>query len=358
MTRLFRIALIALVFFAAATGYVSRAALERPESQPVFGAPGGRLSVAAAAPKTASCTSTADVAAATAVVYLPCNNRYVPIYDGTRLKAYDFTQSISDSVGLVLLLGSSWTGSTLYDVFVTLQGGVPVLCTVPWSNSTPGTSTRATALAAYDVYQTNTSPIAECRITNDKTIAVGASQGTYLGLFYTNAAGGQVDLKFGTMGAGGGPACICVWNMYNQIDGAPVVQESTSSWSVREPSKYEPLNAKAKNGGLGNRITLISGNATSPIDASYSIIIDAASAGNIAQFGVALNQTTALATKCPPVVVSQGGGNSSGQRCLIYPAVGLNFLQAIQWATSTDTAQIAFRSSSPSAEALSGRYRW
>jgi hypothetical protein len=355
---LLRPTLLLIAFVATAT--VSRASLERPapEAAAIVSSPGGRLSVAATSPTSGNCNPTSDIAAATVVYYSPCNHRYVQIYNGTRIKAYDFTSSATDSVGMILVLGASWAPNTLHDVYVTLQDGrAPVLCTVPWKNSTAGASARATDHAPFGGYQTNATLIGACHTSNTSTISVAQNQATYLGFFYTNAAGGQVDLKFGTMGAGGGAACICVWNMYNQIDGGAVVQESASSWAVDKVSSYEPLNARAGNGGLGNRITFISGNASSPIDASYSVIIDAA-AGESSQYGVALNQTNAVATKCPPVVVSQSAGNSSAQRCLIYPAAGLNFLQAIQWATSTDAAKVTFRSSSPSAQALSARYKW
>lgn len=314
--------------------------------------PGGRLTNSSG-----SCVPTTDVAAATSMFYAPCNSPFIPIYNGTAVQVYNFTSSATDTVGLTLALGSNWAASTLFDGFVTLNSGSPVLCTVPWTTSTAGSSARATALALYTGVQTNATT-ATCRISNAATISMAANQGTYIGTFLTNGSTGQVDLKFGTAAAGGGAACMCVWNMYNRTQSAITIIDTTTSWNATVSSTIQPMDAGSTGSGLNNRVTVVSGLGTDPISATIGLVI-ATAASNNGQIGFALNSTSTFYTRCP--IISVGGGvalqQSGGISCQVYPTVGNNFLQAVQWANNTNSNTV-FATGSPTAEAFGGLIQW
>ena len=301
-------------------------------------APGGRL--AASTGTNGVCSPTTDLTAQTTVQYQPCNNPYVPIYNGTNIQAYNFTSSVTDTVGLALNLGSNWAASTLFDVFVTLSGGVPVLCSVPWTSSGAGSSSRATALALYGGFQTNGAAIGACRTTNAATIAVAQNQGTYVGTFLTNGSAGQVDLKFGTAAAGGGAAVASIWNAYNQILGSFVVADSNTSWTPTA-STYQPLDAAGAGSGLNNRVTFTQGLQANAIDASLAAGLFSAASNN-SQIGIGLNSTTGFWSRC---FSGMGGPAGTTQvfmtptvQCAGYGAIGLNYLQAMQYSTSASTS--------------------
>jgi hypothetical protein len=316
--------------------------------------PGGRLT-----PSSGVCTPTTDVAAATVLYYAPCKSPYVTIYDGSAVTAYNFTASVTDTVGLTLTLGSNWAASTLFDVFVTVSGGNPVLCTVAWSSSGAGTGARATALALYSGFQTNGAAIAACRTTNAATIAVSQYQATYLGTFLTNGSTGQIDLKFGSAASGGGAACICIWNMYNRADAAVSVQDTVASWGANAASTFEPLHAGGTGSGLNNRITFVTGTGSDPIDAKISILLQVAALQQ-GEVGLALNATNAINSRCPAILIAGSAvfQNSGSQPCLLYAPSGFNYIQGIEWANSTNTANVSFITSTPTSEAITARYLW
>ena len=209
--------------------------------------------------ESATCVATTDQAAQTVVYYAPCGGgKYVPIYDGTNMELHQFTSSDTDQVGLTLTLGSNWAANTIFDVFITLNSGV-VVCTVPWSNSGAGTSSRATAITLYKGVWVN-SAVMTCRTTNSATLTVAQYQGTLVGGFRTNASTGTVDLKFGTNASGGGTACICIWNVYNQVQAISAVGDTTATWTY-STATYQQSNASA-----GNQINVVQGLAGQPVD--------------------------------------------------------------------------------------------
>ncbi len=96
---------------------------------------GGRLTLISGVPYI-----NVDTVGAQNVYYAPCagcGGNAVPIFNGSALQSYQFTSSPTDQVGLTLALGGSanWAANTIFDVFVTLNGGVPVLATRAWDSS-------------------------------------------------------------------------------------------------------------------------------------------------------------------------------------------------------------------------------
>lgn len=295
--------------------------------------PGGRLTLSSGVP-----VMTTDVVAATSIFYAPTTSMLVPIYNGTSLVPYQFTSSNTDAVGLTLALGSNWAASTLYDVFVTLNGGLPALATVAWSSSTAGASTRATALGLFSGIQTN-STSATARISNTTTTTMAANQGTYVGTFLTNSSAGQIDFKFGTTAAGGGAAVAGVWNLYNQTQGAFLVIDSNSNITVSVASTFQPYDVSGTGSGLNNRFTFVSGNGSGIIDAEMtSDMTNAAGAGGF--IGLGLNVTNAMWSRSvtgTSTSAASGSNQSITAHGRGYAPAGLNFLQALQYNNSTSS---------------------
>jgi microcystin-dependent protein len=288
--------------------------------------PNGRLT-----PSSGVCAPTTDVVAATVIYYAPCGGEYVPTYDGTNIQGRKFTSGPTDAVGLTLTLGSNWAATTLYDTFFTLNAGSPVLCTVAWSTSVAGTSTRATALSQYGLSTNST--LATCRINNTTTISMAANQGTYVGTFLTNSSAGQVDFKFGTSAAGGGAAVAGIWNMYNRTPGSFYVNDTTGNFGTSVTSTYQPMDVGGTGSGLNNRITFVTGTGTDPIDGA--ITLGGQPASGTMEYGLGLNVTNAINTRCGSGLTGNtAAGIMATIPCRVYAPIGLNFMQGIQWSTN------------------------
>jgi hypothetical protein len=316
-------------------------------------APGGRLT-----PASGVCVPTSDVVAATTLYYAPCTNPYVPIYNGTNVQAYNFTSSTTDTVGLSLALGSNWAASTLHDVFVSLNGGNPVLCTVVWTSSVQGGSLRATSVAMYGGFLTNATT-ATCRTSNSTTISMAANQGTYLGTVFIASSGGAIDLRFGQTASGGGYALAGVWNAYNRTNGSFFVVDSNPSFTVTAANTYQAYDAGGVASGQNNRVYLVSGDGAGSISATMQTTI-----GNVASItgyiGIGLNVANAMWQRCATGYFGSFGGTTSNipvtSQCSGYAPAGLNFLQAIQFAQST--AATFYGGSSPGVSGLSVNWSW
>jgi hypothetical protein len=313
--------------------------------------PGGRLT-----PSSGVCAPVTDVVAATAIFYAPCGTPYVPIYNGSVIQAYNYTSGVTDAVGLTLTLGSNWAASTLYDVFITLNAGNPVECTVAWTSSVAGTSSRATALSLYGGFLTNAT-LATCRISNAATISMAANQGTWVGTFMTSASAGQVDLKFGTAAAGGGVAFASIYNAYNQVRGSFTVQDSNGSWN-QAASGFEVMDPTSTGSGLNNRINVVAGSTSNAIDATVGISVSPTLNTN-AYIGIALNGTSQYWSKCEVGLASSVGAvmlHNIFSRCSGFIPVGNNYLQVLEGATSLTTAWTS--NQTPQISAFTATWWW
>lgn len=185
--------------------------------------PGGRLTVTTGVP-----VITSSVVSQTTLYYAAYVHRFVPIYDGVGTNTYSVcAANTAGACQLSIVLGANWAANSAHDVFVTLSGGTPVLCTVAWSTLT----TRATALQQFNGLQTNSSS-ATCRTSNAATITLAANQGTYLGSFYTNVSrAGEIDYHLGGSASGGVPASLGVCNYYNRVQTTAVVTDSGSTYT-------------------------------------------------------------------------------------------------------------------------------
>ena len=147
----------------------------------------GRLTLTTAVPVT-----TADVTAAGTIYYTPYTGNRVTLFDGSRWKAYSFTQ---------LSLALTCTASNSYDVWLYDNAGTLTLETLIWTNAT----TRATALVSQDGALSKT----------------GVLTRRYVGSFYCTATNQTEDSL----------AKRDVCNYYNRVMRPMAVFDGTDSWS-------------------------------------------------------------------------------------------------------------------------------
>lgn len=286
---------------------------------------GGRVSLVSG-----SCLVFSDQVAQTSVYYAPCGQgKYVPVYDGTDMKLRQFTSSDTDTVGLTLTLGSNWAANTIYDQFVTLKSGVVTTCTVAWSNSGVGTSTRATAVALYKGVWVNSASIT-CRDTNASTFSCAQYQCTLVGGFRTNASTGQVDLKFGSSP----PACICIWNVYNQQLAGVTVSDATAFW------QYTTATWRISNGNASNKVAVLQGLAGPVANFTHSSLAANATNSVVMLAGIGINTTGGDSSSIRTPSISNGTVILNLESKAVFNAplpVGFNEVNRIEQSTALGT---------------------
>jgi hypothetical protein len=274
------------------------------------------------------------------------------------VQVYTFTSGVTDTVGLTLTLGSNWAANTLFDDFITLNGGVPVQCTVPWTSSGAGTSARSTALSIYAGMQTNAT-LATCRISNSSTFSMAANQGTYVGTFLTNSSTGQVDLKFGTQAAGGGAAVAGIWNMYNRTPGGFDILDSTATFGVSSTSTWQPLDVGGTGSGLNNRFTFVTGSGDDAFDASLVAGVVQQAGNYTGLISIGINSTSAQSTRCSGALVTGTSGTVTlTSACKSFGVPGLNYLQALFYANNTNLPFSSNNAGGPWAEGFHVLWWW
>lgn len=197
--------------------------------------PQGRLSCNSAQPVDPAGAGTAR----TAIYYLPYVGNQIPVWDGTA-----WTRQIIPDAGLTLNLESNASNTGYhqsgknFDLFVINNAGTLTLASGPsWTSDT----VRANALANTAGIKTN-SNTQTMRIGTGtaNSLSVTANYGTYVGTFYTSAAG-QTKMWVGGGLSGASDAAnasyFYVWNMYNRrqvvseiADGAAAHLDSTQAW--------------------------------------------------------------------------------------------------------------------------------
>jgi hypothetical protein len=185
-----------------------------------YGVPGGRLTFQSGTP-----VMTANQLNQQTIYYAPYNSPFIPLYNGGSVASYQFTSSLSDNVGISLSMAgvpANWPAG-MYDLFVTLVGTTPTLCSLPWTNTT----TRATALARFGGFLTNSAAITAR--SSSGTVAIPANQGTYVGSFYANA-NGTSQWQFGAAATGGTAGLFYLYNYYNQTLVSSVITDSGAQY--------------------------------------------------------------------------------------------------------------------------------
>lgn len=287
---------------------------------------GGRLTLTSGTP-----TTTTDVTAAPWIYYAPLDHRFVPIYNGSDVRQYDFTSSLTDAVGLTVTLGSSWTANTNFDWYVTLNGGVPTLCSVAWTDDI----TPAIARSSAGGMQTNSTAItSSCRINNTTNITVAANQGTYLGMSRTVAAGQMEDSA----------AKRYLWNAYNQKErNLANVPETTANWD------YTNTDKRQARGTATNQIDFVTGLGGSMLDVSVDASCSTTAGASFCAVGIGINSTsvdssqirqTTTSTNRQPVYAKWRGYPSIGRQVYVW----LEFTQAVSGTNTYSSGGAAYQS--------------
>jgi hypothetical protein len=276
-----------LIYSATLAGGFPGFFLEQPAvgggSTGLGGTPGGRLTLQSATPVMTSNAGTAQT-----IYYAPYVNQFVPIWNGSTLQQYNFCSSLSDQVGLSLPMAGSanWPISNNFDVFVTLNGGVPILATVQWT--TPGPSpppARATALAIFGGMLTNATT-ATMRINATTTISVPANQGTFLGTFATTSSiTGQSYFTFGGAGSGGVAAFFGICNYYNKVLFNTIVADNGA------PYTYTTAAARQARGSAGNQLSYIQSDSETAATFYYNTSVRGVLTNSLMITGIGLTST-------------------------------------------------------------------
>jgi hypothetical protein len=209
---------IATTAFVKNQGYLTSVTIPVP-------APQGRLTLTSHTP-----VLTASVTGTSTIYYDAYNGNSVAVYNGT---TDTVLQIPSNEITLVLTTLEEATAN-VFDIFAFNNSGTLALCTPTnaggssgkgWAGDTSGSNTaRGTGYSQLDnhtrPYITNANSITNCfggasGTTNFGTIA--ANQATYLGTYYTTAAG-QTGINMPVSGvSGGNNPYLYVWNYYNRV---------------------------------------------------------------------------------------------------------------------------------------------
>ncbi len=226
-----------------------------------FTPPQGRLTLTTLVP-----VLTTAVATAATVFYTPAQGNVIPLYDGTVIQPTEFAE-------LSNVLANSAVGnagpaagaaSQNYDMFV-------------WNNAGTLTLTRGPVWTS-DVLRSAGTALVMVKglLLNNVAITNGpaASRGTYVGTVRTDAGGATVSWSLGGSAAGGTPATLNVWNMYNQNTYNPAVSDSNATWTQTTTV------IAASDASTGNRISMVRGLDISGIEIYFKERFGTAAAAN------------------------------------------------------------------------------
>jgi len=291
----------------------------------------GRLTLASDTP-----VMTTDQTAKTTVYFTPYNGDSIPIYDGTDMVQTTFAE-LSQATTDTTKSPAAVTTNSNYDLFVWNDSGT-IRCTrgPAWSSDT----SRGTGAGTTELEWVKGVLVNKVAITNGPA----AQRGTYVGSVRSNGSS-QIDWKLGSAAAGGGEAFLGVWNMYNRVDVAAAVQDTTDSWT------YQSTTVRAMNNSNTNRVSFIRGLDEDGVFAQNSVMTgNSISDVGITAFG--LDATNAIASKSSVVdcmvVSSSAQINTSMPSYSGLPGLGFHYLQCVEFCTGSANAVSFFGDSGAS----------
>lgn len=294
--------------------------------------PQGRLTLTSGSP-----IMTSDVTAATAIYYDPYVGSLAPLYSGSA-----FVNSTFAELTLTLDSNSGHTGyqqsGNLFDLFLFLNGAVITLGTGPAWSTPPstgfggarGTGAGTTQVQLLSGIWTNANTIT-LRFGNGSgnTASISANQATYIGTMYATA-NGQTAMQFKPAAASGGTAnFMALWNAYNREEAYSLERDSKASWTYATAT-WQPSDGGSVN--LNNRISYVDGLAQSPVGADFTDTANGSGAAGT--IGININSTTA--TPAVAKYLSDTSGSTALGATVIDnfpPTLGLNYIQAMEYAT-------------------------
>jgi hypothetical protein len=221
-----------------------------------------------------------DVSAATAVYYTPFEGNFVPIYDGTRWRLYEFAE-------LTLTLVSQHVANGIYDVFGFLNSGVVTIGTGPvWTTVTAGSGARGTGAGTTELTRTKGLLHNTVQITarnSSSTYTVAAGRATYLGSIWIDGSAGQITCHraFGQNRKWG------VWNAYNRkpihLNGG----DSTATWTYTTGA-YQQSRAQS-----GNKVSVFMGLAEEVTNVNFTQLLTMSNATTDSRIAIGWNSTSA-----------------------------------------------------------------
>ena len=267
-----------------------------------FSPPQGRLTLQTLTP-----VMTTTQAAKTAIFYTPHVGNQIPLYNGTAFVMTAFTEltvATTDTANSPAAIGVS----KVNDWFIWDSGG-GVLKLVHGPDWTSDTARSAgTAIERIQGLWVNS-----VAITNGPAIR----RGTYVGTTRSNASS-QLDWIFPGAGSGGLAGVFNVWNCYNRVNVAGLLQNNSASWT------YNSTVVRPVQGSAAGRISFVSGlmeDAAEAVLCSYCI---AASDGTTGIVGIGVDTTTAFNGSS-----AQGTGTASSGVSLLAsytaPSIGHSF---------------------------------
>jgi hypothetical protein len=268
--------------------------------------PQGRLTLQTLTP-----VMTTTQSAKTTIFYTPYAGNQIGLYNGTSVVMTTFAEistTTTDTSNNPAAIGAS----KVNDWFVFLDGSTVRLCHGPdWTNDT--TRSAGTALVRVNGIWLNSVTIGD-----GTTTGPAAQRGTYVGTTRSNAAS-QIDWIFGTNAAVAG--WLGVWNCYNRVDVATMVNESAASWV----SSTNAAAARAVNANNNNRVSFVLGLAEDAVNALYTATF--AGSSSDAYVGVGLNSTTAFSGH---ITYNQGSFTAALSGGYDGRLLGFNFIQACE----------------------------
>jgi hypothetical protein len=305
-------------------------------------APAGRLTLATGTP-----VMTSDVAGATTVFFTPYNGRAVPIWNGSFFVMIDTGGELSQATTDTTKSPAAVAANSNYDVFVWNDSGTIRATRGPaWTSDTArGTGVGTTELQLLNGFWVNRNAIAN---------GPGANLGTYVGTIRSNALT-QIDMKFGSIAAGGGAAVIGIWNAYNRVMLSFFVADATPSWT------YNSATFRPADNSVNNRISMVRGLNEDGVNAVYSEVVDIG-LGIYAAVFIGLDSTSTLATQANGADLGNAAGfeGMTGANYAGYPGLGFHFLQALERVNGSGTATFygTYAPLNANNQGLSGSLRW
>lgn len=295
-------------------------------------AAGGRLTLSTTLP-----VLTADVLNATTVSYLPYVSQKVPVYNGTAWTAQDI-----GATGISLTLNTTNMPTTeVFDVYASLQSGTPALCAMYWGGNTARSTTAGgkTGTANASIVQlngiwTNNVAIAtgDC-FNNTTSMVIAQNQGTYLGSFFTTAAG-QTGIQCQPANAAGGPTgggFIDVFNAYNRV---PITceEQDQSTWT------YATATVRQADGSVKNQINFLDGLRQIGVYATYTVNTANSTIADECAIYVDLDSTSSVG-KQPGITTSPTSTLADNWTTITanaywYPQLGLHFVAPVEFASA------------------------
>jgi hypothetical protein len=214
--------------------------------------------------------------------------------------------------------------STAYDLFIWSNAGTPTLTRGPaWANSTPGSGSRGTGAGT-----TELATVQGLRV-NAQAIANGpaAGFGTYVGSFATDGSGTLTYQSGYTQASGGFQGNVSVWNTFNRIDVTSGTGDTTASWT------YASTAYRMQNNSAGNRLNFMVGLQEDQLFAIKEQMMSATGSA-VANIALGLNSTTAKYAACNTGRNGNTSGVVTGCAFNVWPAIGPNYIQALELAES------------------------